>query len=64
MAVVTLAAEVARTLARVEVSTAAAVPMAVSMEAATVAAIMAALPHTAVGDRPRDRALVPSAHAV
>ena len=63
MAVVTLAAEEARTLAGVEVSTAAD-PMAASMGAATVAAIVAALPPTAVGDRPRGRALVPSAHAV
>jgi hypothetical protein len=59
MAVVTLAAEEARTLAGVEVSTAAD-PMAAFMEAA----IVAALPRTAVGDRPRGRALGPSAHAV
>jgi len=63
MAVVTLAAEEARTLAPVEVSTVAAVPMAVSTEAVTVAAIIGALPRTAVGDRLRGLALVPSAHA-
>ena len=64
MAVVTLAAEEARALAAEEVSTAAAVPMAASTEAATVAAIMPALPRMAVGDRLEGRAVVPSAHVV
>jgi hypothetical protein len=67
MAVVTAEAGegVAPTLALVAVSTEAVAPLAdPTAVAATVAAITAALPGSAVGDRPRGLALVPAAPAV
>ena len=66
MAVVAaVAAEaVAPTLALVAVSTEAVAPMAATTAAATVVAIVAGLPGSAVGDRPRGLALVPVAPAV
>jgi hypothetical protein len=66
MAVVTAAvAEAgARTLAVVEVSTAAPPLAASTAGAVIVAAIMAVPPDSAVGDRPRGLALVPAPQAV
>ena len=63
MEVVTVAVAEARTPGAVEVTTAAAPPLAATT-AAIVAAIMAVLPASAVGDRPRGLALVPEPQAV
>jgi hypothetical protein len=65
MVVVTVAVAEARTPGAVEVSTAEAPPLAASTAAAVMAAaIMAVLPASAVGDRPRGLALAPDPQAV